>query len=38
LLDELMLEAGRHFRRPESRRRAGAFVLGLLAPLPRKNC
>jgi SRSO17 transposase len=38
LLDELMLEAGRHFRRPEPRRRARAFVLGLLAPLPRKNC
>jgi SRSO17 transposase len=38
LLDELMLQAGRHFRRPEPRRRARAFVLGLLAPLPRKNC
>jgi SRSO17 transposase len=38
LLDELMLEAGRHFRRPEPRRRARASVLGLLAPLPRKNC
>jgi SRSO17 transposase len=38
LLDELMLRAGRHFRRPEPRRRARAFVLGLLAPLPRKNC
>jgi SRSO17 transposase len=38
LLDELMLRTGRHFRRPEPRRRARAFVLGLLAPLPRKNC
>jgi SRSO17 transposase len=36
--DELMLRAGRHFRRPEPRRRARAFVCGLLAPLPRKNC
>ena len=33
-----MLRAGRHFRRREPRRRARAFVLGLLAPLPRKNC
>jgi len=33
-----MLRAGRHFRRPEPRRRARAFVVGLLAPLPRKNC
>ena len=33
-----MLRAGRHFRRPEPWRRAGTFVLGLLAPLPRKNC
>ena len=33
-----MLRSGRHFRRPEPRRRARAFVLGLLAPLPRKNC
>jgi SRSO17 transposase len=38
LLDELMLRAGRHFRRPETRRRARVFVAGLLAPLPRKNC
>ena len=38
LLDELMLRTGRRFRRPEPRRRARAFVLGLLAPLPRKNC
>lgn len=33
-----MLRAGRHSRRPEPRRRARAFVVGLLAPLPRKNC
>jgi SRSO17 transposase len=33
-----MLEVGRRFRRVESRRRARAFVLGLLAELPRKNC
>jgi SRSO17 transposase len=37
-LDELMgLVAGR-FGRVEPRRRARAFVLGLLAGLPRKNC
>ena len=33
-----MLRAGRHFGRPEPRRRARAFVVGLVAPLPRKNC
>ena len=33
-----MLRVVRHFRRPETRRRARAFVVGLLAPLPRKNC
>jgi len=33
-----MLRAGPRFRRVEPRRRARAFVLGLLAPLPRKNC
>lgn len=38
LLDELMLRAGPHFRRPEPRRLARASVLGLLAPLSRKNC
>ena len=38
MLDELMLRAGPRFRRVEPRRRARAFVLGLLAPLPRKNC
>ena len=36
--DELMLRVGWRFRRVESRRRARAFVLGLLAELPRKNC
>jgi DDE superfamily endonuclease len=38
LLDELMLRAAPRFRRAEPRRRARAFVLGLLAALPRKNC
>ena len=38
LLDELMLRTGPRFRRPEPRRRARAFTLGLLAALPRKNC
>jgi SRSO17 transposase len=38
LLDELMTRAGPRFRRVEPRRRARAFVLGLLAELPRKNC
>ena len=33
-----MLRAGARFRRVEPRRRARAFVLGLLAGLPRKNC
>jgi SRSO17 transposase len=33
-----MLDVGGRFRRAESRRRARAFVLGLLAELPRKNC
>src|SRR5450631_1216524 len=33
-----MLRVGWRFRRVESRRRARAFVLGLLAELPRKNC
>src|SRR5450631_3875197 len=33
-----MLRVGWRFRRVESRRRARAFVLGLLAGLPRKNC
>ena len=38
ILDDLMLGIGARFRRVESRRRARAFVLGLLAGLPRKNC
>jgi SRSO17 transposase len=38
LADELMLRVGTRFRRVEPRRRARAFVLGLLAGLPRKNC
>ena len=38
MLDELMLRIGARFRRVEPRRRARAFVVGLLAGLPRKNC
>jgi hypothetical protein len=38
MLDELMTRAGTRFRRVEPRRRARAFVLGLMAELPRKNC
>jgi hypothetical protein len=38
ILDELMTRAGARFRRVEPRRRARAFVQGLLAGLPRKNC
>jgi SRSO17 transposase len=38
ILDELMLRAGARFSRVEPRRRARAFVLGLLAGLPRANC
>jgi SRSO17 transposase len=38
LLDELMIRIGPRFRRVEPRRRSRAFVLGLLAALPRKNC
>jgi SRSO17 transposase len=33
-----MLQVGSRFRRVEPRRRVRAFVLGLLAELPRKNC
>ena len=33
-----MTQAGARFSRVEPRRRARAFVLGLLAELPRKNC
>ena len=38
MLDELMIRVGPRFRRVEPRRRSRAFVLGLLAGLPRKNC
>jgi SRSO17 transposase len=38
LLDELMGRVAGRFGRVEPRRRARAFVLGLLADLPRKNC
>jgi hypothetical protein len=38
VLDELMTRIGSRFRRVEPRRRARAFVLGLLTELPRKNC
>jgi SRSO17 transposase len=37
-LDELMLTIGARFGRVEPRRRAGAFMRGLLAGLPRANC
>jgi hypothetical protein len=38
LLDELMIRIGPRFGRVEPRRRSRAFVLALLAALPRKNC
>jgi SRSO17 transposase len=38
IFDDLMLRIGGRFRRVEPRRRARAFVLGLLAGLPRANC
>ena len=38
MLDELMLRIGGRFGRVEPRRRARAFILGLVAGLPRKNC
>ena len=38
MFDELMLRTGGRFRRVEPRRRARAFILGLVAGLPRKNC
>ncbi len=38
LFDELMTRIGPRFHRVEPRRRSRAFVLGLLAALPRKNC
>jgi SRSO17 transposase len=37
-LDELLGRVARRFGRVEPRRHARAFVLGLLADLPRKNC
>jgi SRSO17 transposase len=37
-LDELMGRVAARFCRVEPRRRAGAFLLGLLAGLPRVNC
>jgi SRSO17 transposase len=37
-LDELLGRVAARFPRVEPRRRARAFVLGLLADLPRKNC
>jgi DDE superfamily endonuclease len=38
IFDELMIGIGGRFRRVEPRSRARAFVLGLLAELPGKNC
>uniref|UniRef100_UPI0035A889EA transposase n=1 Tax=Streptomyces siderophoricus TaxID=2802281 RepID=UPI0035A889EA len=38
VFDDLMARVARRFARVEPRRRARAFVLGLLAELPRKNC
>jgi SRSO17 transposase len=38
ILDDLMFRVGARFGRVEPRRRARAFVLGLLAGLPRVNC
>ena len=38
LLDELLRRVAGRFARVELRRRAGAFVRGVLADLPRKNC
>jgi SRSO17 transposase len=38
LFDDLMGAVAGRFARVEPRRRARAFVLGLLADLPRKNC
>jgi hypothetical protein len=37
-LEELLGRVSGRFHRVEPRRRARAFVLGLLAELPRKNC
>lgn len=38
VFEDLMAQVAGRFSRVESRRRARAFVLGLLAELPRKNC
>jgi SRSO17 transposase len=38
MVDELFARVAGRFGRVEPRRRARAFVLGLLADLPRKNC
>jgi hypothetical protein len=38
MLDELLGWVAGRFGRVEPRRRVRAFVLGLLADLPRKNC
>jgi hypothetical protein len=38
IFDSLMARVAGRFVRVEPRRRARAFVLGLLADLPRKNC
>jgi len=38
IFDDLMSTVAGRFPRVESRRRARAFVPGLLADLPRKNC
>jgi SRSO17 transposase len=38
VFDSLMAKVAGRFARVEPRRRARAFVLGLLADLPRKNC
>jgi SRSO17 transposase len=38
VFDELMSRVAGRFARVEPRRRARAFVLGLLSDLPRKNC
>lgn len=38
MFDSLMARVAGRFARVEPRRRARAFVLGLLAELPRKNC
>ena len=38
MFDELMTRVAARFARVEPRRRVRAFVAGLLAELPRKNC